>query len=90
MKINILTKGFLSPTSRGWLHPLVKNKSMLLDMGINLSFYFKYSDEVKFCDVVIVESRFVYKDWRANKSKIFELLTNLKTKFGKMFVKINN
>ncbi|MDB3938714.1 hypothetical protein N9369_01195 [Candidatus Pelagibacter sp.] len=85
MKINILTKGFLSPTSRGWLHPLVKNKSMLLDMGINLNFYFKYSDEVRFCDVVIVESRFVYKDWRANKSKIFELLTNLKTKNNKVF-----
>lgn len=85
MKINILTKGFVSPTSRGWLHPLVKNHDKLSEMGIDLNFFFKYSEEIKFCDVVIVESRFVYKDWRNNKHKIFELLINLKTKNNKVF-----
>ena len=85
MKVNILTKGFLSPTSRGWLHPLVKNKSRLSEMGIDLNFYFKNLEEVKFCDVVIVESRFVFKDWRENKLKIFDLLSSLKTKNNKVF-----
>ncbi len=85
MKINILTKGFLSPTSRGWLHPIVKNKSLLNEIGIEVNFYFKFSDEVKYCDVVIVESRFVYKDWRANKSRIFDLLSKLKTQDNKVF-----
>ncbi len=85
MKINILTKGFVSPTSRGWLHPLVKNQDMLSEMGININYYFKNSEEVKLCDVVIVESRFVYKDWRANKSKIFQLFLDLKTKNNKVF-----
>ena len=85
MKINILSKGFLSPTSRGWLHPIVKNKQLLSEMGIEVNFYFKFSDEVKYCDVVIVESRFVYLDWRANKSKIFDLLTRLKTQNNKVF-----
>ena len=85
MKINILSKGFVSPTSRGWLHPLVKNLDILSDMGVNVNFYFKNSEEVKLCDVIIVESRFVYKDWRANKSKIFQLLTDLKTKNNKVF-----
>ena len=85
MKINILTKGFLSPTSRGWLHPIVKNKSLLNEIGIEVNFHFKFSDEVKYCDVVIVESRFVYKDWRANKSRIFDLLSTLKTRDNKVF-----
>lgn len=85
MKINILTKGFVSPTSRGWLYPIVRNKHILNDMGIDINFYFKYSEEIKFCDVVIVESRFVYKLWGSNKLKIFELLTNLKTKKNKLF-----
>ena len=85
MKINILTRGFLSPTSRGWLHPIVKNQSLLSETGTDINFHFKYTEEVKYCDVVIVESRFVYKDWRANKTKIFELLTKLKTKTNKVF-----
>ena len=78
MKINILTKGFVSPTSRGWLHPIVKNLDLLNEMGMDINFYFKNSEEVKFCDLVIVESRFVYKDWRSNKSKIFQLLYRFK------------
>ncbi len=61
MKINILTRGFVSPTSRGWLHPLVKNQDYLKELGIDINFYFKYSNDVKYCDVVIVESRFVYR-----------------------------
>ena len=86
MKVNILTKGFLSPTARGWLHPVVKNRSKLSEMGIDLSFFLKYSEEVKFCDIVIVESKF-YRDWWAiNKSKIFELLVNLKTKSNKVYL----
>ena len=85
MKINILTKGFLSPTSRGWLHPILNNKSTLFEMGLNINFYQKYSEKVKYCDLIIVESKFVRADWRKNKSKIFEFLSNLKTKNNKIF-----
>ena len=45
MKVNILTKGFLSPTTRGWLYPVVKNKLRLSELGINLSFHLKQSKE---------------------------------------------
>lgn len=97
MKINILTNGFRSPTTRGWLHPIVKNKSRLFEMGIDISFHFKNSDKIKFCDLVIVESKFVQKKWNLssgnhtkdnwikNRSKIFEFLINLKTKDNKVF-----
>ena len=97
MKINILTNGFRSPTTRGWLHPLVKNKSRLFEMGIDISFHFKNSEKIKFCDLVIVESKFVIKKWNIssgnhakdnwiiNRSKIFEFLINLKTKDNKVF-----
>ena len=85
MKINILTKGFLSPTSRGWLYPIVNNKSKLFEMGLDLNFYLKYSDEVKLCDVIIVESKFVRAKWKENKNEIFDFLTNLKTKNNKVF-----
>ena len=97
MKINILTNGFRSPTTRGWLHPLVKNKSRLFEMGIDISFHFKNSEKIKFCDLVIVESKFVIKKWNLssgnhtkdnwikNRSKIFEFLINLKTKDNKVF-----
>lgn len=84
MKVNILTKGFLSPTTRGWLHPVVKNKSKLSELGVDLSFYLKKSKEIKYCDVVIVESKFVRDDW-SNKEKIFEFLIDLKTKNNKVF-----
>ena len=70
MRINILTKGFLSPTSRGWLFPILKNKARLKELGINIFFYFKYSEDIKSCDVVIVESKFVINDWDVNKSSI--------------------
>ena len=78
MKVNILTKGFLSPTTRGWLHPVVKNRSKLLDMGIDISFFQKKNDSINECDVVIVESKFVRDDWSKDKSKIFDFLSNLK------------
>ena len=85
MKVNILTKGFFSPTARGWLHPVVKNKFILKEMGIDLNFFLKNSEKLKFCDVVIVESKFVKDDWVKNKEKIFELLVNLKTNTNKVF-----
>ena len=53
--------------------------STKFNRSIDINFYFKYSNDVKYCDVVIVESRFVYRDWSTNKSKIFELLIDLKT-----------
>jgi len=86
MRVNILTKGFLSPNARSWLHPVVKNKSRLSEMGIELFFYLKDSEEIKFCDVVIVESKFIKDLWAVDKSKIFELLINLKTKNNKVFL----
>jgi hypothetical protein len=85
MKVNILTKGFLSPNSRGWLYPIVKNKSRLFEMGIDLTFFLKNSEKIKFCDVVIIESKFVKDYWAKNKEKIFKLLINLKTKNNKVF-----
>ena len=97
MKVNILTNGFLSPTSRGWLHPIVKNKSRLFEMGIDLSFHFKNTEEIKFCDVVIVESKFIFNNWNLgsgnhtedlwlkNRTKIHEFLINLKTENNKVF-----
>lgn len=85
MRINILTKGFLSPTSRGWLFPILKNKSRLKELGIDIFFYFKYSKNIKSCDVVIVESKFVINDWSENKSSIFDLLKKLKTNNNKVF-----
>ena len=54
-------------------------------MGLNINFYQKYSEKVKYCDLIIVESKFVRADWRKNKSKIFEFLSNLKTKNNKIF-----
>ena len=84
MKINILTRGFVSPTSRGWLHPLVKNQDYLKELD-RYKLLFQHSNDVKYCDVVIVESRFVYRDWSTNKSKIFELLIDLKTENNKVF-----
>ena len=63
MKVNILTRGFLSPNARGWLYSIIKHIPRLSEMGIDLSFYLKNSEEVKFCDVVIVESKFVRDYW---------------------------
>ena len=85
MKINILTKGFLSPNSRGWLFPIIINRSRLNELGVEVSFYSKYSESIKSCDVVIVESKYVIKDWSVNKFKIFDLLKKLKTNTNKVF-----
>lgn len=84
MRINIITKGFLSPTSRGWLFPILKNKARLKELGIDIFFYSKYSDDIKSCDVVIVESKFVINEWDVNKSSIFDLLKKLKTNSNKL------
>ncbi len=85
MKVNILTKGFLAPNARGWLYSIIKHKPRLSEMGIDLSFYLENSEEVKFCDVVIVESKFIRDYWIKDKEKIFELLINLKTQNNKVF-----
>ncbi len=85
MKVNILTKGFISPNSRGWLYPIVKNKLRLSKMGIDLNFFLENSEDFKFCDAVIVESKFFRDYWIKDKEKIFEFLTNLKTKNNKVF-----
>ena len=86
MNVNILTKGFLSPTARGWLHPVVKNMKLLQDYGVNLSFFLKNTEDIKFCDVVIVESKYIKDLWLKNKEKIFEFLLSLKTKNNKVFL----
>jgi hypothetical protein len=85
MKVNILTKGFRSPNASSWLSPLVTNKHKLIDAGVNINFFLKDCREVKDCDVVIVESKFVRDDWSKNKHKIFELITDLKTEHNKVF-----
>ncbi|MBD1109343.1 hypothetical protein IDH26_04500 [Pelagibacterales bacterium SAG-MED50] len=85
MKVNILTRGFLSPNARGWLYSIIKHIPRLSERGIDLSFYLKNSEEVKFCDVVIVESKFVRDYWIKDEEKIFKLLINLKTKNNKVF-----
>lgn len=85
MKINILTKGFRSPNARGWLYPIVKNKQKLFELGLEISFFLKKSEKVKYCDIVIVESKFVRENWAKDKEKIFELLSSLKTENNKVF-----
>jgi len=85
MKVNILTKGFRSPNASSWLYPLVKNKIKLSKMGIDISFFLKNCDNVKDCDVVIVESKFVRGEWANNKEAIFKLLVSLKTTHNKVF-----
>lgn len=85
MKVNILTKGFISPNSRGWLYTIIKNKFRLSKMGMDLNFFLKISEEIKFCDVVIIESKFFRDYFIRDKEKIFETLTNLKTASNKVF-----
>ena len=86
MKINILTAGFLSPTARGWLYPLIAYRLQLLDMGIQLDFYTKNHEKLKYCDIVIVESKFIKDDLLNNKIKVFEFLSSLKTKDNLVFI----
>ena len=56
-KINILTKGFVSPNACAFLFPILINRERLIDLGVSFSIFYDISDEIHDCDLLILDSR---------------------------------
>jgi len=78
-KINVLTTND-SPNSFALNFPLVVNKKSLLDIGVQLDFFYSLKDNLSECDVLFINSKF-FKGWyQERKEKVFKTLTKLKEK----------
>lgn len=62
-KINILTKGFVSPNACAFLFPIIINKKRLIDLGISFSIFYDISDKIYDCDLLILDSKYFSKLW---------------------------
>ncbi|MDA9082150.1 glycosyltransferase [Gammaproteobacteria bacterium] len=74
MLANILTKGPDSYNARAFLHPIIRNKVLLHEYGINYQFFYEILPATTNCDVLIIDSKF-FKSWyQGNEEKMYTFL----------------
>ena len=82
IKINILTKGFVSANSYSFLGPLINFKKTFSDLGVKISFFFSANDNFYDCDYLIFDSKFFKYSWgkkELKKTKRFFINSKKKT-----------
>ena len=82
-KINILTKGFISPNACAFLFPIIVNKRRLIDLGISYSIFQDISERIYDCDVLILDSRYFSRLWNIyGDDQILKRIEELKNKIN--------
>ena len=82
-KINILTKGFISPNACAFLFPIIVNKRRLIDSGISYSIFQDISERIYDCDVLILDSRYFSRLWHIYcDDQILKRIEELKNKIN--------
>ena len=84
IKINILSGGFISPNSYGFLLPLIANKNKLREYNIDINFYYNISPKIFECNIIIIESKFYTNLWKENSNYIYKDLLEFKNKIDKV------
>ena len=85
MIVNILTQGFRTPNGSSWLSPLVLNRDLLKEMGVNLHLYNSYAKKIKECDFLIIDSKFGKHLWKRDRSKLYDFLASLRTPTNRVY-----
>ena len=67
IKINILTKGFISANSISFLGPFIKFKKNFNDLGVKVNFFFNKKDNFYDCDYLIFDSKYFKYSWGEEK-----------------------
>lgn len=65
--------------------PLFLNRSLLKEMGINLTFFFTFQNKCYDCDVLILNSKyFISHRWKGGRSELFYFLEKCREHVGRL------
>ncbi|MBI2069092.1 MAG: glycosyltransferase family 1 protein [Elusimicrobia bacterium] len=85
MLIHILTPGFTTPNSQGFLLPLLRHRDALKEAGVKLRVYRQAQADAADCDVLMIDSKF-YRPWlRTNLERVVEQLSQLRKGAQRIF-----
>lgn len=77
--VNILTKGFDSPNGLAFLFPIILFKKILGEK-FKIKIYFKKTESIDNCDVLLIESKFYKDKWKTDHKEIITQFNSWKMK----------
>ena len=77
MKIHILAGDLRYFNTRALLYPFLLNREFLADCDIYYEIFGRWSDQIKDCDIVIIDSKVFRNLWGSDPNKAFERLLEL-------------
>ena len=84
-QVNVLSDGYRSVYSQGFLYPLFSSQKRLIDSGINLNFYYSIVDQIFDCDVLLIDSKFFKGYWHDRTQDALEIIGQLSEKIDILF-----
>ena len=63
IRLSILTPGYLSANSQGFLHPLLVNRGLLKDCNLDLKIFTNNACEIQECDALLIDSKYFKLYW---------------------------
>jgi hypothetical protein len=75
-RVHVLTEGYLTANSQGFLHPLLTNYDLFREKQVSLRFFGKIKDEIYDCDYLLIDSKFFRYWWHKKTSHTLDVLSN--------------
>mgnify|MGYP001213832714 CR=1 FL=1 len=63
--INVLSEGFLTANSQGFLHPLLINKVWLGEKNLQIKIFTRITDDIEDCDFLLIDSKYFRFEWES-------------------------
>lgn len=83
-KVHILTEGYVTPTGRSFLFPIIYHQDALRAAGISSRIYKKLTPGLTNCDTLIVDSKFYRDAWAHGSAPILEELEGFREQAGQV------
>jgi hypothetical protein len=73
-KISVLTEGYLSVNSQGFLYPLLSNRELFSENQVKFVFFTSICPELLDCNILLIDSKFFRFQWEFDENKIVDQL----------------
>ena len=80
IRLSILTPGYLSANSQGFLHPLLVNRGLLKDCNLDLKIFTNNACELQECDALLIDSKYFMPHWHNDSARALEVISKLAEK----------
>lgn len=84
-KVNVLSAGYISANSQSLLNPLLINRKLLSDAGLNLAFFYDISESIYDCDYLVIDSKFFKPLWAGQGEFALDTIRRLSNDISSVF-----